>query len=185
MSGRDSNQGHKHSAVHLSGKDPTPGSSQSAPHFSAREPQPGPSHSGFHSNPGPSHGAPHFSAREPQPGPSHSGVNSNPGPSHAVPNFPAKDLQPGHSNSELPKHIKEARATRAKRQIYKDPKYSLWPLDVGTQQKSLLSYLTALGQYQELLMHAFECDALDLIFYYINPKVQKDPVLALRGCEVS
>eukprot|EP00794_Sanderia_malayensis_P006284 gene6285-7007_t len=90
---------------------------------------------------------------------------------------------PSNSNAEQTRIAKEAKANKSKKQLYKRPAWCLWPLNVGTQQRSLLAYLTALGQYQELLPFAFEHDALDLIFYYMNAKLQRDSMLALRGLE--
>eukprot|EP00795_Rhopilema_esculentum_P002363 gene2364-18003_t len=81
------------------------------------------------------------------------------------------------------KIAKEAKSAKAKRYGYKKPTWCLWPLTVGSQQRSLVGYVTSLGQYQELLIYAFEHDALELIFYYTNVKMQKDPILALRGLE--
>ena len=95
----------------------------------------------------------------------------------------SKDTGASSSAPDHTKILKDVRTNKARRHGYKRPNWCLWPLNVGTQQRLLLAYLTALGQYQELLPFAFELDALDLIFYYINSKVQKDPMLALRGLE--
>ena len=61
---------------------------------------------------------------------------------------------------------------------YHAPKVSTLPLTIGGQQRLMLRYLHPMGEYQELLPIAFELNVIDLIYHYINVKVQPDPQLA-------
>ncbi len=63
--------------------------------------------------------------------------------------FSGKDSGASGSFADQVKNVREAK-TKQKRNNYKRPNWCLWPLNVGTQQRSLLAYLTALGQYQEV-----------------------------------
>ena len=59
--------------------------------------------------------------------------------------------------------------------------YSMHPLTTSMKQRLILQYLTPLAEYQELLSAAFENNALDLIFYYIDSKRNPDGRLALEA----
>lgn len=59
--------------------------------------------------------------------------------------------------------------------------YSMNPLTLSMKQRLILQYLTPLAEYQELLSAAFENNALDLIFYYIDLKKNQDGRLALEA----
>lgn len=65
-----------------------------------------------------------------------------------------------------------------KTSAYNPPHVSTFPLTVGGQQRLMLRYLHPMGEYQELLPVAFDLNVIDLIYHYINVKVQPDPQLA-------
>ena len=65
------------------------------------------------------------------------------------------------------KTVKEAKSARGKRHIYKRPTWCMWPLNVGTQQQLLLGYVTALGQYQEVI-HFEILSNLFLVFMFLH-----------------
>ncbi|XP_033745476.1 DDB1- and CUL4-associated factor 1-like [Pecten maximus] len=56
--------------------------------------------------------------------------------------------------------------------------FCLSPLSTAMKQRLILQYLTPMGEYQELISAAFEHNAVDLIFYYIDLKCNKDIRLA-------
>lgn len=56
--------------------------------------------------------------------------------------------------------------------------FRMFPLSVEMQQRFILEYLTPMGDYQELLCHVFENDALRLICHYIDLQKNKDIKLA-------
>ncbi|KAH3892821.1 hypothetical protein DPMN_016951, partial [Dreissena polymorpha] len=59
--------------------------------------------------------------------------------------------------------------------------YSLEPMTLGMKQRMILQYLTPMGEYQELISLAFEHRAMDLVFYYINLKYNRDVRLAFEA----
>ena len=63
--------------------------------------------------------------------------------------------------------------------------YRMSPLDCDMQQRLILQYLTPLGEYQELLPHVSQLDALQLIFYYIDLDKNRDSRLAFEATKVA
>ncbi|XP_060078486.1 DDB1- and CUL4-associated factor 1-like [Ylistrum balloti] len=59
--------------------------------------------------------------------------------------------------------------------------FCLSPLSTAMKQRLILQYLTPMGEYQELISDAFEHNAVDLIFYYIDLKCNKDIRLAFEA----
>lgn len=59
--------------------------------------------------------------------------------------------------------------------------YKMYPMVPSIQQRLILNYLIPMGEYQELLPHFFEHDAISLIFYYIDTKQNKDIRLAFAA----
>lgn len=57
----------------------------------------------------------------------------------------------------------------------------LYPLTNEMKQRFILQYLTPMGDYQELLYHIFEEDALGLILHYIDLSENKDVRLAFES----
>uniref|UniRef100_A0A1I8GR74 LisH domain-containing protein n=1 Tax=Macrostomum lignano TaxID=282301 RepID=A0A1I8GR74_9PLAT len=52
--------------------------------------------------------------------------------------------------------------------------YSLHPLTIEMQQRLYLTYLVPMAEYQEVLAPMLECQAVQLIFDYIDPGLTKD-----------
>ena len=59
--------------------------------------------------------------------------------------------------------------------------YRLNPLSVEMKERLVVLYLTAMGEYQELLGQVFENDAMSLILAYINLKENNDVCLAFEA----
>ena len=59
--------------------------------------------------------------------------------------------------------------------------YRLDPLSVEMKERLVVLYLTAMGEYQELLGQVFENDALSLILSYIDLKENNDVCLAFEA----
>ncbi|ESO82730.1 hypothetical protein LOTGIDRAFT_184499, partial [Lottia gigantea] len=59
--------------------------------------------------------------------------------------------------------------------------YSMSPLSVTMKQRIILQYLIPMGEYQELMGHAFEYNAMNLIFFYIDLKENSDVRLAFEA----
>ncbi|KAI0224040.1 DDB1- and CUL4-associated factor 1 [Lamellibrachia satsuma] len=59
--------------------------------------------------------------------------------------------------------------------------YCMSPLTSEMHQRLILQYLTPLGEYQELLCHVFEQNAMELIFYYIDLSRNRDVRLAFEA----
>ena len=57
----------------------------------------------------------------------------------------------------------------------------LYPLTNEMKQRFILQYLTPMGDYQELLYHIFEEDALGLILHYIDLTENRDVRLAFES----
>ena len=62
--------------------------------------------------------------------------------------------------------------------------YNMHPLSLIMKQRLILQYLTPMGEYQELLPHVVEHDALDLIFFYIDLKKSRDARLSFEATRV-
>nr|XP_042905239.1 DDB1- and CUL4-associated factor 1 isoform X1 [Parasteatoda tepidariorum] len=59
--------------------------------------------------------------------------------------------------------------------------YSVFPLTLATEQRYILQYLTPMGEYQELIGHIFESNALLLILRYIDIRQNPDVRLAFEA----
>lgn len=59
--------------------------------------------------------------------------------------------------------------------------YSLMPLSIAMKQRVILQYLTPMAEYQELIGAAFEHNALDLVFFYMDLKKNADVRLAFEA----
>nr|XP_022300005.1 DDB1- and CUL4-associated factor 1-like isoform X2 [Crassostrea virginica] len=59
--------------------------------------------------------------------------------------------------------------------------YSLMPLNLAMKQRVILQYLTPMAEYQELISAAFEHNALDLVFFYMDLKKNADVRLAFEA----
>ena len=59
------------------------------------------------------------------------------------------------------------------------------PLNKEMKQRFILQYLTPMGDYQELLCHVFENNALSLILHYINTRENRDIRLAFESLKVT
>ncbi|KAI1277988.1 Protein mahjong [Halotydeus destructor] len=57
------------------------------------------------------------------------------------------------------------------------------PLTVEMQQRFILQYLSTTGDYQELLIHVFENNILDMIMKFINLSENHDIRLAFEACK--
>lgn len=85
----------------------------------------------------------------------------------------------GMPSSSTPLSIKKRKLSTVQKGLeYRKPVRCTCPLTVGGQQQLILKYLHPMGEYQELLPIAFELNVIDLIYHYINPHVQTDPILA-------
>ncbi|XP_041347553.1 DDB1- and CUL4-associated factor 1-like [Gigantopelta aegis] len=107
-------------------------------------------------------------------------------------------LSPSHYSDDVfnlkPKRIKyspgekcviseadQSNSSWAEMQPYVIGSYSMEPLTTSMKQRMILQYLTPMGEYQELLGTTFEHSALDLIFFYINLKENRDVRLAFEA----
>jgi len=63
-------------------------------------------------------------------------------------------------------------------EAYMSGSYQMHPLNVVMQQRFILQYLSALGEYQELLVHMFELKALSYILHFIDSRKNPDIRLA-------
>ncbi|XP_055999036.1 DDB1- and CUL4-associated factor 1-like isoform X3 [Ostrea edulis] len=59
--------------------------------------------------------------------------------------------------------------------------YSLQPLSLAMKQRMILQYLTPMAEYQEQISAAFEHNALDLVFFYMDLEKNKDVRLAFEA----
>ena len=62
--------------------------------------------------------------------------------------------------------------------------YHMHPLGLLMKQRLILQYLTPMGEYQELLPHVLEHNALDLMFFYIDLKQSRDARLSFEATRV-
>lgn len=63
-------------------------------------------------------------------------------------------------------------------EAYMSGSYQMHPLSIVMQQRFILQYLSALGDYQELLVHMFEHKALSYILHFIDARKNQDIRLA-------
>lgn len=63
-------------------------------------------------------------------------------------------------------------------EVFMTGSYQMHPLSTVMQQRFILQYLSALGEYQELLIHMFEHKALSLILHFIDARMNSDVRLA-------
>ncbi|GAB6021466.1 hypothetical protein CHUAL_004070 [Chamberlinius hualienensis] len=59
--------------------------------------------------------------------------------------------------------------------------HKMFPLTPTMQQRLTLQYLTAMGEYQEMLSYVFEHNSLDLILHFISLNENKDVRLAFEA----
>ncbi|ESN96091.1 hypothetical protein HELRODRAFT_67592 [Helobdella robusta] len=60
-------------------------------------------------------------------------------------------------------------------------KFCMAPLSLDMKQRLILMYLQPMGEYQELVGHVYEHQIMDLLFYYIDLKKNKDVRLAFEA----
>lgn len=78
-------------------------------------------------------------------------------------------------------HTNESNSSWADVEPFMIGSSQMFPLNVEMKQRFILQYLTPMGDYQELLKHVFEHDALGLIMRYINLNENHDIRLAFEA----
>lgn len=89
----------------------------------------------------------------------------------------------GGGGAQLPS-VEESSSAWSEQQAFIISTYCMCPLSCHMQQRLILQYLTPMGEYQELLTHIFEHNAMELIFYYIDLNRNTDARLAFEATKV-
>ena len=63
--------------------------------------------------------------------------------------------------------------------------YQIYPVTSEVQQRLILSYLTPMGEYQELLPEVFQNKAMDIVFHYLDYQNNIDVRLGFAAVRVS